>query len=356
VSLARELHHEPILAAALWSLGNLASLEGDPVAAEGLHREALAIRRRLNPQGPARHVLASTLISLGQALLAQGAADAAAACLSEAEGIARELDATMDLVQALFHLGGVARSRHDFVEAERRYRESLERAQTLGSQRWILLAHLGLAQAGRDQSDGRGAANQLVEALATARAHGEVWSLGRWFRGTVCLLLDAPALLGLPAARESLRAALSLPRGPGFAPLTRLLAAVAASPQPVASLARTEDFADASATARAALGDDAFGAHWQEGARLSIEDVLRDALAGTRAPRRHGALTQREWEIASLVSVGRSNTEIARALVLSARTVERHIENIYAKLGIHGPPARAALTAYVLRRSDPADG
>ena len=84
--------------------------------------------------------------------------------------------------------------------------------------------------------------------------------------------------------------------------------------------------------------------------------MLRDALAGTRAPRRHGALTQREWEIASLVSVGRSNTEIARALVLSARTVERHIENIYAKLGIHGPPARAALTAYVLRRSDPADG
>jgi DNA-binding NarL/FixJ family response regulator len=50
-----------------------------------------------------------------------------------------------------------------------------------------------------------------------------------------------------------------------------------------------------------------------------------------------------------LIASGRSNREIADALVLSVRTVERHIENVYAKLGVHGQAARAAVAAYAAR-------
>jgi DNA-binding NarL/FixJ family response regulator len=60
-------------------------------------------------------------------------------------------------------------------------------------------------------------------------------------------------------------------------------------------------------------------------------------------------LSPREREILSLVADGRDNSEIADRLVLSQRTVERHVSNIYLKLGLEGRTARAAAVAWALR-------
>jgi DNA-binding NarL/FixJ family response regulator len=46
-----------------------------------------------------------------------------------------------------------------------------------------------------------------------------------------------------------------------------------------------------------------------------------------------------------LAAEGRTNDEIAVALTVSVRTVERHLSNIYAKLGLGGRVARAAAVA-----------
>jgi DNA-binding NarL/FixJ family response regulator len=61
-----------------------------------------------------------------------------------------------------------------------------------------------------------------------------------------------------------------------------------------------------------------------------------------------GPLTAREREIAELVAAGRTNREVAEQLVLSTRTIEAHLRNIYGKLGVRSRVelARAARRAY----------
>ena len=61
----------------------------------------------------------------------------------------------------------------------------------------------------------------------------------------------------------------------------------------------------------------------------------------------HG-LTARELEILRVLATGKSNREIAAALVISDHTVRRHIQNIFAKLGVS---SRAAATAFAVRHN-----
>ena len=69
-----------------------------------------------------------------------------------------------------------------------------------------------------------------------------------------------------------------------------------------------------------------------------------DALAPARVRADHD-LSPREQEVMRLVANGRSNDEIASELVLSVRTVERHLSNVYVKWGLDGKAARAAAAA-----------
>jgi DNA-binding CsgD family transcriptional regulator len=76
----------------------------------------------------------------------------------------------------------------------------------------------------------------------------------------------------------------------------------------------------------------AFGAigspGWAEDARSELERV------GARRPASPGRLTATEYRVAGLAVDGLSNKEIARTLVVTVNTVEFHLRNTYAKLGI----------------------
>jgi DNA-binding NarL/FixJ family response regulator len=55
-----------------------------------------------------------------------------------------------------------------------------------------------------------------------------------------------------------------------------------------------------------------------------------------------GGLSEREAEVLTLVAAGRSNRAIADALVISEKTVARHLSNIFTKLGLSSRTAAAA--------------
>jgi DNA-binding CsgD family transcriptional regulator len=72
--------------------------------------------------------------------------------------------------------------------------------------------------------------------------------------------------------------------------------------------------------------------------------AVREFLGSAEAPSDDDLeeLSAREREVLELVAEGLSNEQIGERLVLSVRTVERHLSNIYAKLRISGKAARAA--------------
>ena len=75
--------------------------------------------------------------------------------------------------------------------------------------------------------------------------------------------------------------------------------------------------------------------------RLAACTELADLRRGTPSP--VAPLTDRECEVLRLVAVGSTNRDIADALVISEHTVARHMQNIFAKLGVS---SRAAATVW----------
>ena len=62
-------------------------------------------------------------------------------------------------------------------------------------------------------------------------------------------------------------------------------------------------------------------------------------------------LTTREGEVLAWLSKGKTNRDIAQILGLSPRTVDKHLEQIYAKLGVENRTAAAAIAANATRRN-----
>jgi pimeloyl-ACP methyl ester carboxylesterase/DNA-binding CsgD family transcriptional regulator len=81
------------------------------------------------------------------------------------------------------------------------------------------------------------------------------------------------------------------------------------------------------------------------GDSASVLAAINEFLTVSDDSRTHG-LTEREGEILALLADGSSNEMIGRSLSISSRTVERHIANIYLKIGAHN---RAEATSYAFR-------
>jgi non-specific serine/threonine protein kinase len=107
---------------------------------------------------------------------------------------------------------------------------------------------------------------------------------------------------------------------------------------------------------RQTFGDDRTIAAEEAGQAMSMEQVIAFAMRGneslpdtTNGERRSqgpNGLSEREVEVLRLVAAGKSNREIAVQLVLSEKTIARHLSNIFNKIGV---TSRAAATAVAIR-------
>ncbi len=80
-------------------------------------------------------------------------------------------------------------------------------------------------------------------------------------------------------------------------------------------------------------------------AKLLVKDFLHRAESGVTPPAEE--LTGREREVLTCIADGLTNREIAETLVISAKTVDRHRENIMRKLNLHN---RVELVKYAIEK------
>jgi len=196
-----------------------------------------------------------------------------------------------------------------------------------------------------------------------ARAQGQYDQAEMYLRESLALLKPLGDRRCIPLTLEGLAC---ITVGRGWAErAARLLGAAQAmqaqtgAPSPPSTRA---DYLRTIADARQELGAEPFEAMWAAGAAMSLNEAVDLALAEPRhaepvlsvaasggVPRPAVPLSAREQEVVALIAGGLSNREISGALVLSVRTVERHIENVYNRLGIRGKAGRAIVTAFALR-------
>jgi predicted ATPase/DNA-binding CsgD family transcriptional regulator len=315
--LARETGDMPAEAYALTFLGRAARDRGE--AALGIEHGSEAVLRFRG--GSDRWGLALALHFRGLALL-EGDPTGAGASFEESAAIFRGLGARWDLAMPLRGIGDLALQERRYVAA----RALLEQSTALFRERgdaWsvaMLLHELGYVALG--EKDTRRAADLFIESLDAWRRVGSERGL-------------AITLVGLASTAAQSRSVLVA---------TRLFGAAAATAGAIGAVLEPSDLAEYPRYVedlRCALGSEAFADAWQEGARLSLEDatVLARTVAteiaggeGRVAPSRAFRLTDREHEVARLIAAGRSNRQIGAELVISERTVDRHVENILAKL------------------------
>ena len=188
----------------------------------------------------------------------------------------------------------------------------------------LLPAHVEIALAAGELEEAARAADELA-AIASIQGSESLDALSAYARGAVALA-RGEAAEALTSLRESSRVWLGL-EAPYEEARARVLVGLAC-----------RELGDHDG---AALELDAARTAFDElGARPDLARVA--ALAGSQGARDRYALSPRELEVLRLLASGETNRAIAGVLVLSERTVDRHVSNIYAKLGVS---SRAAATA-----------
>jgi DNA-binding CsgD family transcriptional regulator len=332
VALCRELERELELAHALQTLG--ASTDGDQLSMEAMYTEATQLVDRVgDPWWIAltrlRHSIA--LAQLGETLQAR---THAAEAVQRFERLADDFF----LGRSYLQLGLAQLQLGELAEARTHLEASLTAIRDARDWKYTGVALIGLGSAARAAGDAAAGALAYAEALTLCREAGAAGDLPLCLEGlaAVALALEQPMLAArLLGAAETAQAAGFTPTLPGFELAYRATERNIGNVLPPATFA-----AEVKVGQTLTLTEAISLAH----ALSNIHDhAAQAAPAQSDVP---AGLSERETQVLCLVARGQSNAEIATELVLSVRTVEKHVANIYAKIGARG---RADAATYALR-------
>jgi non-specific serine/threonine protein kinase len=307
----------------LLGAGVMANMRCDYAQAVDLHAEALRLYRECGD----RWAIARALFHLGEAVNGHGDAARATALFEEALGIFRDLGEGPLAALVLKDLGDLAMRRGDLAPAATLLDEALAlcAASAFG---WGRAEALGrLAAVAAAEEDPARAAALLVESSELYREHGDA----------VGIVGTAVAVALLAGDRGRIEAA------------TRLYAAASARHASLGLREPRDKYAEHRtrlAGYRTRLGDEVYDELWTAGRGLRPDELIdliarvAEEIAGDaagRPPTTPGArypagLSEREVEVLRLVAAGMTNAQIAERLFISPRTVNAHLNRIYAKI------------------------
>jgi predicted ATPase/DNA-binding CsgD family transcriptional regulator len=326
VALVRTTGSQLDVAGLLHNLGIAAATRDDPARAATLWMESLALYRAAGD----RWGIADTLGSLGDAARRRGDWMVARALLRESLALFREVGDPEGITIVLGRLGWLSRAEGHPLQAAGLFEESLALAREREEKRCVAMSLLGLGVLAMDRGDLAHALALLDESLQLARDLEDRVAVAaslEWFAHLAHGAGHSERGVPLLGAAEALRETLGAPLLPDErAEHGRLAAAF-----------------------RTRLGDGPVAALIAAGRALPLDDAIADALAiggewpalqpaaasGPYTPPHNGPpLTAREQNVLHLVAAWRTDREIADELFLSRRTVNTHVANILAKLGV----------------------
>ena len=281
LTLSRDTDDRFGVADSLLMLGSVVGSLGDRERDRQLHEEGVALCRELGYTS----TLAILLFSKGYGLLVyEGEYARGEALIEEAAALYRERGYKGGLQYALDNLGWAALLQGDYGRAWNHYRESLTMCKDLGDKMVASFSLGGLACISAIEGNAKRAARLFGAAEAFLEAVGSQ----------------------LEPEEDALR-------------------------QPYLAAARSR------------LDEATWQAEWLQGRAMSMERAIDYALSGEKptSPSPEGSpagespeLTSREREVATLVAGGLTNRQISQELVLSNHTVDKHVKNIFKKLGL----------------------
>jgi ATP/maltotriose-dependent transcriptional regulator MalT len=373
VAIWRALDEQRWLALSLTRLGFVAAYMGDTRVAQAAVDESRALVEHLGDRW--EHALIEFVA--GFVAFEQAELTAARARLERSEALFREIGDAWYTGLCLSWMGLIELATGDRPAARTLLAKAADAWGSAGARHWRAMTLDDLARITLSLGDAAQAAAIFVQARALARELGDPPRLATSLAIRIDNLLRRSGVQGpVQPLRESL---MTLPSIGSAVDIAICLAGVAALAHPLDQPERAAQLLGAAqalhdpadvetsstyraryeesvAAVRAQLDDETFAKAQRAGRTMPLEDAVELALAVAAAAERAGAgrpvrvypdgLTPREVEVLALIAAGRSNNEIADTLVLSVRTVERHIANIYRKINAHN---RAEAGAYAVR-------